>query len=174
MVQYRFPDWKGEDYNSRQRHEEKYEAINEYLGHDCIGAEIGVSKGGFGELLLPHCKLLFLVDPWWQCDEDAHAVIDVYKNDPNVIIARERSDQFMPKLSDNSMDFFYLDGCHQYHSVRGDLFTGYQKLKSGGYLLGDDYSWESVQLAMKHFTEATGVQITRLQTDQWVAQKNYE
>ena len=133
MVQYRFPDWKGDEYNSRQRHEEKYEVIEPYLGQDSMGAEIGVSKGGFGELLLPHCKLLFLVDPWWRRDEEAQSVMDVYKDDTNVIISRERSDQFMPKLCNNSMDFLYLDGCHQYNSVRGDLLTGQKPRGQGSY-----------------------------------------
>lgn len=178
MTQYRFPDWKGEEYNSRKRHEEKYESIEPYLGQHSIGAEIGVSAGGFGELLLPHCQLLFLVDPWCSParqavrDEEARFVADVYKNDSNVIIARERSDQFIPKLSDNSVDFFYLDGCHRYETVIMDLTTGYQKLKRGGYITGDDFSWETIQLALTHFSEATGVEHTRLQSDQWVVRKS--
>ena len=136
-----------------------------------IGVEVGVDMGGFGELLLPHCKLLFLVDPWWKRDEDARSVAEVYKNDVNVIIAKERSDQFMPKLSDNSIDFFYIDGCHQYEVVLNDLTVGIRKLKSGGYLIGDDFCWDTVRLALTHFSEATGIEFTQLPSEQWVLQK---
>lgn len=29
-------------------------------------AEIGVYNGGFGEFLLPHCRMLYLVDSWYR------------------------------------------------------------------------------------------------------------
>lgn len=171
MPSYRFPDWKGDEFNSRARHEEKYEVIEPYLGQDSVGAEIGVSKGGFGELLLPHCKMLFLVDPWWRRDDEARSVRDVYENDDNVVIARKRSDQFMPEVPDNSFDFFYVDGCHKYNTVMHDLTVGFEKLKPGGRIIGDDWAWMTVRLAVQHFSEATGIAFTQLRSDQWVVHK---
>lgn len=171
MVLYRFPDWKGEDWNSRTRHQEKYEIIKPYLGQDSIGAEIGVDQGGFGELLLPHCKMLFLVDPWDDRDEVFHSVHKVYENDINVRVERQRSLDFMSKLADNSFDFFYIDASHHYRNVLRDISRGFQKLKPGGYLTGDDWIWESVSLALTHFSEAYGIELIPLESSQWVMLK---
>ena len=55
-------------------------------------------------------------------------------------------------FDDNSIDCVFLDGDHRYQSVMDDLSAWYGKLKSGGYLAGDDYTRIiSVQNAVDDF-----------------------
>lgn len=42
-------------------------------------------------------------------------------------------------FADNSLDFVFLDGAHDYDSVVADILAWYPKLKPGGVLAGDDF-----------------------------------
>lgn len=44
------------------------------------------------------------------------------------------------EIPDNSIDLVFLDGDYSYNAVSNDLPFWFNKLKKGGYLLGDDYS----------------------------------
>lgn len=44
------------------------------------------------------------------------------------------------KLYNNeSLDFVFLDGSHDYDSIKNDIFAWYPKIKKNGILAGDDY-----------------------------------
>jgi predicted O-methyltransferase YrrM len=49
-----------------------------------------------------------------------------------------------------SIDFVFIDGCHETPAVLRDIDTWRPKLSSGGILSGDDYAWESVRRAIDH------------------------
>ena len=44
------------------------------------------------------------------------------------------------KFSDESLDFLFIDGAHDYESVKADLCAWGPKMKRGGLIGGDDYN----------------------------------
>jgi predicted O-methyltransferase YrrM len=49
---------------------------------------------------------------------------------------------------EDSLDFIFIDGAHDYNSVKEDIEHWFPKLKKGGYIAGDDYAWPSVMNAV--------------------------
>lgn len=45
-------------------------------------------------------------------------------------------------------DFIYIDGDHRTEAVYNDIKESYDLLNPDGIILGDDYSWETVQLGV--------------------------
>lgn len=50
-------------------------------------------------------------------------------------------------------DFIYIDGDHRTMSVYNDLQDASRVLNQDGLILGDDYSWETVQEGVRLFLE---------------------
>jgi hypothetical protein len=44
------------------------------------------------------------------------------------------------KFKDNSLDFVFIDGSHEYNDVRNDIISWLPKIKDGGILAGHDYT----------------------------------
>ena len=59
----------------------------------------------------------------------------------NVKIMRSTSVEAAGSVTDQSLDWAYIDGSHYYEDVRADLESWLPKLKSNGILFGDDYYW---------------------------------
>jgi hypothetical protein len=125
-----------------------------------VGAEIGVWRGDFSDILLKQLepKQLYLVDPWPApnvagmyphdsvADIDAaeavyRAVASRFADEPRVSIVRATSRDGAASVPDRSLDWAYIDGLHYYEDVRDDLEAWAPKLKPGGVLCGDDYFW---------------------------------
>lgn len=124
-------------------------------------AEIGVWRGDFSELILkitrPDC--LHLIDPWaFQPDfaerkyggqaaatqDDMDAICSEVRRrlrSQPVEFHREYSADALRLFSDSFFDWVYIDGNHNYEYVRSDLFGYAAKIRPGGYLAGDDYTW---------------------------------
>lgn len=190
-VPYRFAAWKDARWNSYDRQRERYEAIRPYLGANSVGAEIGVYKGGFGEFLLPHCRKLYLVDPWyrlggyWQSglpnDSRAETVIEiltVYKADIDsgkIEVIVDYGANFLAGMRDRWFDFLYLDGSHEYEQTKKDLLQAMPKMKPGGVLLGDDFdpdpasNQHGVFRAVNEFIAERGLTMVLNSSRQWGA-----
>ena len=50
--------------------------------------------------------------------------------------------------ADKSLDFVFIDAAHDYQSVKEDIEHWLPKIKIGGYIGGDDYSFEDVGKAV--------------------------
>ena len=50
-----------------------------------------------------------------------------------------------------SIDFLYIDGSHDYESVKQDLNIWFPKIKNGGTIAGHDYEWGGVKQAVNEF-----------------------
>ena len=162
---YRFARWKDAQWNSQERHLEKYHALCPYLGKGSVGVELGVYKGGFGEYLQPHCKKLHLVDSWdkipglWnnlvtakRIRESIESVYAAEIAKGTVAIEVELTTVFLALCVNDYFDFIYLDAGHSYCNTYASLKIGFEKLKPGGYYLGDDYiSFPSVKAAVDDF-----------------------
>lgn len=127
-----------------------------------VGAEIGVHEGDFSAHIIKNSnpRKLYLVDPWsFQPDYDKSyfgrssvnqdimdrrydGVCERFKGEigrGTVEIIRKGSVDAAPDVSDNSLDFIYIDGLHAYEGVKGDLNAWYPKMKTGALIIGDDY-----------------------------------
>lgn len=122
------------------------------------GAEIGTDQGEYAELLcktIPSLKL-YCIDPWKaeayepgeqpegkepqsyfdKRFEEAKERLKPYKN---VYFSRATSMQAIKTIKDNSLDFVYIDGNHDFLNVTQDMHYWLKKVKPGGILSGHDY-----------------------------------
>ena len=132
------------------------------IPRDATCAEIGVWKGDFSERIRAAAQPrgLHLVDPWqfvaaypqrWyggaaarnQDDMDRiyRDVVNRFAGNPRVTIHRLDSRRAAESLAGTTFDWVYIDGDHSYEAVRDDLKNWAPRLKPGGVLAGDDYTW---------------------------------
>jgi hypothetical protein len=122
------------------------------------GVEIGVYKGEYSEIL---CKAnpnlaLYSVDPWslgsfstmikgkiqTQDDYDlicANTRRRLYSY--NCAVIRDYSVNVAKDFADNSIDFVYIDGNHDFQNCTNDIVEWSKKVKPGGIISGHDYGW---------------------------------
>lgn len=117
-----------------------------------IGAEIGVAKGVYSELLcqtIPNLKL-FCIDAWQAYpgyrDYARQKTLDnMYKEAQQRLlpydcqIIKAFSVQAAKIFPDGFFDFVYIDANHAYASVLTDIATWTQKVRVGGIISGHDY-----------------------------------
>jgi predicted O-methyltransferase YrrM len=117
-----------------------------------IGAEIGVFDGYFSEHLcktIPNLKL-YSVDAWQvyagyrdhrfensMRNAEGRARNRLAKYDVEII--KEFSMDAVKHFADESLDFVYIDGNHEYKFVKEDIEAWAQKVRPGGIVAGDDY-----------------------------------
>ena len=119
-----------------------------------LGAEIGVCKGEFSEVICkanPQAKL-FSIDPWTPYKEytdyqkestfnklytAAKERLDKY---PNCLMIQDTGVNASKKFADNSLDFVYIDANHKVEFVMEDVATWIKKIRPGGILAGHDYA----------------------------------
>jgi hypothetical protein len=131
--------------------------IDFYVTTNLVGAEIGVFEGNFSEFLIKkNPKKLYLVDlfdgVWGSGDVDGNnfRYTDLgaiylnlkkkFSSNQNVEIFKGASDIFFNNLSDNNLDYIYIDADHSYEGVKKDLENSRLKVKRDGYIFGHDYS----------------------------------
>ena len=131
--------------------------------------EIGSYCGESGEIIaniFPN-STLNCVDPWekyteddytWNLDEQeivlnqAELVFDLaLARCPNMKKNKMSSTQYVTSLLPESIDFVYIDGNHQYSSVKEDLINYSEKVKIGGIIAGHDYPFPPIQKALSEF-----------------------
>ena len=161
-----------------------------------VGVEIGVHDGWHAlDIMesLPISKLI-LIDPYKAyrdyyesvgnprktqkaLDERmkvAQKILKKYGN--SVEFIRKFSDEAAEHIKDNSLDFIYIDGNHQYEFVKKDIEAYYPKVKKGGIIGGDDYTHSpeteserfGVFKAANEFFKKLKKKISFYQRDWWV------
>lgn len=115
------------------------------------GVEIGTAEGTHAEIL---CRAipgldLYCVDPWVHYPgytDYMGATLDrfyktaVEKLAPyHVTLLRKFSLDAAGCFPDNSLDFVYIDGAHDFQNVADDICTWIEKVKPGGVFFGHDY-----------------------------------
>lgn len=126
--------------------------------HNGIAVEIGTWEGDFSFELLSKCqfKKVYCVDPYKHFDDESYpdgmnsltqADFDAKFKTVNerfkiygdrVEFLRMTSEEASKMFQDNSIDFVYIDGNHEYKYVKKDIELWYPKVKIGGYCTGDD------------------------------------
>ena len=158
------------------------------------GAEIGVYEGGHGEYILNNkyfkdsnvkLKKLNLIDPFSEYTDSNGNVFfageegnkfyekvkhrfDRYKN---AKLIRKTSEEASKDFKDETLDFVYIDGDHNYAPFKKDLEIWYQKLKKNGVLCGDDYGIpfsEGIIRALNEFSFEKKIQFHNVHdSSQW-------
>lgn len=135
------------------------------------GAEIGTDHGQYAQQLckgIPGLKL-YCIDPWTPYTEgdevhDEANVEEIYQQAKsrlapyNCQIIRDTSMNAVKNCADNSFDFVFVDGNHEYKYVKEDITEWYKKVKPGGIIAGHDYKEDptrsyGVIQAVKEFTQ---------------------
>jgi hypothetical protein len=117
-----------------------------------VGVEVGVFKGEYTEVLAKSGLKIYGVDPWRQyggydsnrgqpwLDElynTAKTRLDRYKN---VSLIRKTSMEAVESFAENSIDFVYIDGNHQFRYIAEDIVEWGIRVKPGGIICGHDYA----------------------------------
>lgn len=122
------------------------------------GVEIGTDQGEYAEVLMktiPYLNLL-CVDPWRSeayelgqqpesneqqeyFDRRYEETIERLKLYSNCHIIRETSMEVVKVVGDNSLDFVYIDGNHDFLNITQDMHYWLKKIRPGGILSGHDY-----------------------------------
>jgi hypothetical protein len=111
--------------------------------------EIGAFAGESAEVFSRYFSAVHCVDPWkdflgdytsleeieWSFDERVAACGNIVKH-------KGTSEEFAPTVEEGSLDFVYIDGNHDYESVRQDIALWTPKVRSGGFVGGHDYGQE--------------------------------
>lgn len=144
------------------------------------GAEIGVEKGLFSEVL---CKAnpklhLYGIDPWkvsvyepgiQGIYYDQKIYDDLYKEAVKRLkpykctLIRKTSMTAAKGFPDESLDFVYIDGNHDFVNVTNDIYTWSKKVRPGGVISGHDYIYlplhkqVHVKYVLPAYTRAYGI-----------------
>lgn len=167
-----------------------------------VCAEIGVWKGNFSARILEVVQpvALHLIDPWeFIKDErykhalfggratggqqDIDRVFEAVRQrfaseigDGVVHLHRSPSAKAAGEFANNYFDWIYIDGIHFYEFVKQDLLSFSPKVKSGGYIAGDDYGtrgwWKGgVKEAVDEFIASRKAELVFQKAGQFVLRK---
>ena len=124
----------------------------------CVNiCEIGVYKGEFAEVLLKKISDIenyYMVDPWRNLSDwnkPANTFDDefelYYKEtlkrtkfaEEKITILRGKTIDVINKIENQTLDFVYIDGDHTLKGITIDLLNIWDKVKSDGFIAGDDF-----------------------------------
>ena len=157
------------------------------------GVEVGVWKGEFSDFLLSKWKgeKLYSIDPWKNFSSDEYIdemnirqdEFDKIHNDVVALLSKHanRSDiirnvsvKAASTFKDNTLDFVYLDGRHDYEGIKEDLESWHPKVKPGGLFCGHDYlntvignTHFGVKKAVDEFAEKTQSKVLTTHKDEF-------
>lgn len=149
-------------------------------------AELGVFKGEFSEIILNKTQPseLFLVDifPPEICsgDKDGNNIvyanletyydtlIKKYKRSKRVKVVKSTTTEFLKSIDDEYLDAVYIDADHSYDAIKNDLELSFKKVKTGGMIMGHDYTasmFPGVVKAVDEFCSSNNLKIQYLTKD---------
>jgi hypothetical protein len=148
--------------------------------------EIGVFKGDFSKIIFNRLNPveLHLIDifegvmcsgdkdgnniVWTNLNEEYEKLLNLYKENKNVIIHKGKSYDIIKDFKDNYFDLIYIDGDHSYNGVKNDLNISYLKTKKNGFICGHDYNenkFYDVVKAVNEFCDEKKLKIDYLTKD---------
>lgn len=129
-----------------------------------LGAEIGVYRGEMLFWVLDHCPKVSIiaVDAWMALPDGCPTYEDwdhagnertVRKEariyDPGRVRILKATSQYAARgIMDASLDFVFIDADHRTEAVRADIKAWSPKVRRDGWIMGHDYTWESVRTAV--------------------------
>jgi hypothetical protein len=163
-------------------------------------AEIGVYRGDFATPVLQRCKCLtayYMIDPWRHLNDwnkpanHGDAMLEEFfretmsKTDfaaARRFILRGKTSEVIEQITDGELDLAYIDGDHTLRGIAIDLIRLYPKVRTGGFVCGDDFNrsvWQHktsfeptlVFPFAVYFAEAVGATIYALPYSQFCLHK---
>lgn len=145
------------------------ELVNRIQDRRMTGVEVGVLRGGTSQTLLTFCPnlTLHMVDTWGSVPyrdkrDKASKITDWDGIKASAKAVHEQfatrchmhpveSKQAAKSFADGSLDFVFIDGQHDYQSVKADIKLWRPKIKKGGFISGHDYHrrWPGVVKAVR-------------------------
>jgi hypothetical protein len=118
-----------------------------------VGVEVGSFRGEYSREILNRWKgKLYMIDVWAPLEEyddmsnnkyhpDAYqeCINNILEFGERATMIRTFSENAVDLFRNDSLDFVYIDANHSYEYVKRDIEIWYQKVKTGGYLMGHDY-----------------------------------
>lgn len=162
--------------------------------------ELGVSRGRFAAEVLAGCpgiERYFMLDPWRHLEDwnkpanrddgaferlFAEALASTEFAASRRVILRGKTTEVIDKIGDGELDFAYVDGDHTLKGIVVDLIRVYPKVRTGGWIGGDDFKASIWQHATSyeptlvfplavHFAEGVGARIYGLSRSQFLMEK---
>ena len=122
-----------------------------------FGVEVGTDHGQYAEQLLKGIPDLHLacIDPWVaytegnqiHTQEEVDQIYEEAKRRTSsfgAILIKKTSMEAVQDFTDNTLDFVFIDGNHNYEHCKEDLTEWYKKVKPGGIIYGHDYKEDPV------------------------------
>ena len=142
------------------------------------GAEIGVRRGNHANYILQHWNgsMLFLVDTWPKIEVKDYAMENLKAFKDRCKFIHKSSINAAKEVSNDSLDFCYIDACHKYDSVKEDIKAWWPKVRAGGLFCGHDYSvdenWWREHRKKKNLPYKTWPSEVGKAVDEFVDEKN--
>ncbi|NDF61192.1 MAG: class I SAM-dependent methyltransferase, partial [Crocinitomicaceae bacterium] len=137
--------------------------IGSWMGRStcCLGQEVKKSKKNIR---------IYAIDTFEGSEEHTEIIQDIKNNstsllklfrnnislcevDSIITPIQGKSLDVVSQFDDESIDFIFIDASHDYENVLADITAWYPKLKPGGLIAGDDYSfcWNGVIKAVDEY-----------------------
>ena len=71
----------------------------------------------------------------------------------NITLIKNTSGESAKMFDDNSISILHIDGDHSYNGVKSDMNNFWSKMKSGGIIVNDDYTWGCCKRAIHEFIQ---------------------
>lgn len=153
-----------------------------YLGC-AVGVEIGVEQGAYSKVLCEENPGVHLygVDPWLAYptyrEHVSQPKLDGFFETTKARLAkyhwtpiRKFSVEGAKEFDDNSLDFVYIDGAHNFINVVQDLHAWTPKVRPGGLITGHDYvlrTGKGPYAEMLHVVQVVNAWTSAFDIDPW-------
>ena len=140
--------------------------------YNLTGIEIGSFAGESAQIFIKTnvFQKLYCIDPWKngydetdiasEQNEQAQKIFNQkFKDEKRIIKIKDYSFNVIDKFSDESIDFIYIDGNHQYQFIKKDIQNYFNKIKKGGIISGHDYTHPPIQKAVNEFFKKSPLKI---------------
>ncbi len=110
-----------------------------------VCAEIGIDKCIFSKKILgvTEPSVLHLFDISKSSIALGQKLFQKEIEQRRVIMEHGNSSEQLSKMPENYFDWVYIDGDHRYEGCKNDLIVSHSKLKKGGWILLNDYTYFS-------------------------------
>jgi Methyltransferase domain len=167
-----------------RRRDPRTEFVRSVLPSGGVGAELGVYRGHFAEVLVREASptRLHLIDPWylltpeWSWGKGDRSTVNAVRRilkrwkpeiESGAVVVHVGDDRrVLPAFDDASLDWAYIDSSHAYGHTVEELAILDAKVRPGGLIAGDDWQPDpshkhhGVYRAVTEFVAARDYEIT--------------
>lgn len=83
----------------------------------------------------------------------------INKHNLDINIIKKTSTAAVELFDNNSISLLHIDGDHSFNGVSNDLNNYWQKIKSGGIIINDDFTWGCCKKAINEFIQTKNAEI---------------